>query len=188
MGKAKTAQAAGKELAKTAGVLDKLRDQDLKGIDEYGFDDLIAQLQQEGALVDAAAIGDGFHLLQGKEDKKKLEGIPLVILDWQKNPGRFGGFMTLKLVTKTPVFFDGQGYSKFIVNDGGTGIKRQMEELIANGISGAIVCRKGLRVSEDYEVMEEYINEGGEKQQRPVLDPATNKPVLGTTFYIDTSL
>jgi hypothetical protein len=156
--------------------------------DDISFDELMKQLEAEGELVDSSQLGEGYHLLQGKAEKKKLVGVPFVVLDWQKNPGKFGGFYSLKIRTGVPVVFNGEGYTKFIVNDGSTGIRQQMDDFTANGFTGAIRCRKGLRVSEDYEVTEIYKDENGEEKRKPVIDPSTGKPVLGTTFYLDTSL
>jgi hypothetical protein len=184
-----TAQAAGRELAKTKSALDRMREEKtLAQIRDTDFDSLLASLETDGQLLDASQLGEGFHLLQGKAEKKKLVDVPLAILDWQINPGRFGGFVSMKIKTKFPVMFDGQGYTNFIVNDGSTGIKRQIQDMQETGFTGVIVCRKGFRVSEDYKVKEDYVDEHGETKQREILDPATGQPILGTTFYLDTSL
>lgn len=156
--------------------------------EEMSFDEIIKTLEEEGQLLDASQLGEGYHLLQGKAEKKRLIGIPLVVIDWVTNPGKFGGFVTIKVVTGVPVIFDGQGYTKFIVNDGSTGIARQIADLQNAAFRGVIRCRKGLRASEDYEVQEVYTDENGEQKKRAVVDPSTGKPILATTFYLDTSL
>jgi hypothetical protein len=186
---AKSAQAAGRELAKNKTTLDKLReDKSIAELRDSDFDSLVKQIETEGELLDASQLGEGFHLLQGKAEKKSLVGVPFVIIDWQTNPGRFGGFVSLKVKTKFPVVFNGEGYTNFIVNDGSTGIKRQLQDMRESGMRGMILCRKGFRVSEDYEVKEEYTDTDGETKTRAIVDPTTGKPILGTTFYIDTSL
>jgi hypothetical protein len=170
----------------TLSALDKIRGKNTVKASELevlDWDAMIQGLEAEGQVLDASQVGEGFHLLQGKDDKKKLVGQPLAIIDWSINPGRFGGFATLKVRTQFPIMFDGQAYKYFIINDGGTGIARQIQDLQQTGFAGVIVCKRGLRVSEDYEVMQVV---DGKKE--PVMDPATNKPVLGTTFYLDTSL
>jgi hypothetical protein len=172
---------------KGASVLDKMReDKSLASVRDMDFDTLLKELDEQ--LLDSTQLGEGFHLLQGKDEKKKLVGEPLLILDFVLNPGKFGGFVSLKIKTKFPIRFGEEGYQNFIVNDGSTGIKRQIQDLQHAGFSGVIYCQKGLRVSEDYEVKEDYTDENGDIKQRPILDPATGKPVLGTTFYLDTSL
>jgi hypothetical protein len=179
-----------KQLPKTqdgpaTSALDRLRTKELKAseLEEIDWDQMIQGLESEGQTLDASQVGEGFHLLQGKDDKKKLVGQPLAILDWDINPGRFGGFATLKIRTQFPVQFDGQAYKYFILNDGGTGIARQIQDLKNNAFTGVVICKRGLRVSEDYEVTE--VKDG---KKVPIMDPSTGKPVLGTTFYLDTSL
>ena len=172
-----------------SSTLDKLREgKNIDALRDTDFDTLVKMAEDAGELVDATQLGEGFHLLQGKAEKKMLIGQPLAILDHVLNPGKFGGFVTLKIKTKFPIMFNGEGYQNFIVNDGSTGIKRQIQDIEESGNRGVIVCRKGFRVSEDYEVTETVKDENGDVQERPVLDPTTGKPIMGTTFYIDTSL
>jgi hypothetical protein len=155
---------------------------------DLDFDVLLKQLEADGQVLDSTQIGEGFHLLQGKDEKKKLVGQPLVVIDWAINPGKFGGFATLKIKTKFPVSFGAEAYSNFIVNDGSMGIRRQIQDIQQTGFTGVIVCRKGFRISEDYEVTERVKDENGDESVRPVLDPSTGKPILASTFYLDTSL
>jgi hypothetical protein len=185
---AKSETKTSEEIAKPQSTLDRLRNgaQGLKAARDMDWDALLQSLDAEGKVVDVSQLGDGFHLLQGVDDKKKLIGQPLVVLDWDINPGKFGGFATLHIKTQHPIVFNGTGYNHFILNDGGSGIGRQIFDFNANGGDGVIVCRRGLRVSEDYEVMQPDPENPGKKI--PVIDPATGKPVLGTTFYLDTSL
>jgi hypothetical protein len=176
-----------RELARTSSILDRMREEKtVSEVRDMDFDTLIKELENQ--VLDATQLGEGFHLLQGKDEKKKLVGETLAVIDWVINPGKFGGFASLKIKTKFPVRFGEEAYTNFIVNDGGTGIRRQIQDLQSQGFTGVLVCRKGFRVSEDYEVTEEYTDEHGDKKQRKVLDPVTNQPVLGTTFYLDTSL
>jgi hypothetical protein len=154
--------------------LDRIRE---KKVDarELGFDELLATLEAEGELVDVSDLGDGFKLVQGIAGKKKLVGMPFIILDHVKQtstkiPGSF--YSTMKIRTASG--------DLLIVNDGSTGIHNQLEGYREQGIHKGIVCRRGLQVSEDYEVKDQDGN--------PILNPQTNKPILGTTFYLDTSV
>jgi len=181
----KTKDLAKAPAAPATNALDRLRTKNLKAseLEAIDWDEMIQGLESEGQVLDASQVGEGFHLLQGKDNKKKLVGQPFAILDWTINPGRFGGFATIKIRTQFPVMFDGQAYKYFILNDGGTGIARQIQDLKNAGHLGIVVCKKGLRVSGDYEVTQVV---DGKKES--VIDPSTGKPVLGTTFYLDTSL
>jgi hypothetical protein len=189
LGKNKQPTSSSALAPKQGSLLDRMREEKtVAEVRDMDFDTLLAQLNADGQVLDASQLGEGFHLLQGKDEKKKLVGEYLAVIDWVINPGKFGGFATLKIKTKFPIRFGEEGYQNFIVNDGSTGIKRQIQDMQAQGFTGVIVCRKGFRVSEDYEVTETYTDDNGDTKERPVLDPATGKPILATTFYLDTSL
>jgi hypothetical protein len=176
---------------KRAGTLDRLRDEkSLSELRDTSFDELVRQAEEAGELLDAVQLGEGFHLLRGEEEKEKLVGEEFMVVDWRDNPqGKFGVFFTMHIKTKHPIRFGEEAYQHFIVNDGSTGIARQLLDLKRAGSTGMIHCRRGLRVSKDYEVVtRETDPDTGETIRKPVLDPATGKPVLGTTFYLDTSL
>jgi hypothetical protein len=155
--------------------LDRIREQKVD-VREQSFDDLIKTLENEGdELVDVSDLGEGYKLVQGISGKKKLVGMPFIILKHKRQrstkvPGSFFSSMWIKTATN----------DLLLVNDGSTGIHAQLEAYREQGVEKGIVCRRGLQVSEDYEVKDEEGN--------PVLNPATNKPILGTTFYLDTSV
>jgi len=109
-------------------------------------------------------LGDGFALLS-KEQKNLLCGVPLMLLEWKFRGGDFGNFVTLRVIARNP---DGS-VSKYIVNDGSTGIAEQLADYQMNtGRVGGMFVGKGFRRS-DYEV---EIN--GETRD-------------ASTFYLDTS-
>jgi hypothetical protein len=127
------------------------------------FDDalrLAADWYGEENLVRAdATIGNGFQLLANKDT---LIDVPLVILQWRFNPGNFGEFVSMMIVTK-----DGR---KFVVNDGGSGICAQLATYTnATGRHGGMLVAKGFTRS-DYT----YEDEKGEEH------PAS-------TYYLNTS-
>jgi len=98
------------------------------------------------------------------EDKGKLVGVPFIIVYWEKHEeGNFGSFITMFIIDKDD--------KRYIVNDGSTGIRDQLERLSKESTTnGMIVCRNGFRVSEY-----EYEDKDGKKR------PAK-------TYYIDTRL
>ncbi len=98
-------------------------------------------------------LGNGFAVLPTK-DKAKLVGVRFLIMSWQYNEGDQGEFVSANIVTK-----DGD---RFVLNDGSTGILRQLRQLEARrreeapGLPDAIyrtnlMAENGLRAS-DYDV------------------------------------
>jgi hypothetical protein len=125
---------------------------------------LAAQVSGGEVLAADTELGDGFAVLESK-DKRTLIGVPLMFMEWQFNQGDMGEFVSARVAAK-----QGNGVGKYIINDGSTGIYRQLQEFSKRtGRSTGLYARHGLRVS-DYKYTD---NEGKEK-------PAS-------TFYIDTS-
>jgi hypothetical protein len=121
-----------------------LTDVELQSINT--FDDALALMKElygEGGLVSADQVmGNGFRILQGAE-KDRLIDTPMMFLKWTLNPGKFGEeFVSALIVT-----LEGD---KYIINDSGAGICKQLSELSAIGKSGGLVVHHGLRRS-DYE-------------------------------------
>jgi hypothetical protein len=84
------------------------------------FEDAVRALSEAGvAAEEMSAYGSGFTVLD-KKDKTRLVGEDFVILEWRFNDSKLSdeGFVSFSAVTK-----DGR---KFVVNDGGTGIRRQL--------------------------------------------------------------
>lgn len=118
-------------------------------------------------------LGDGFQLL---DDKDRLIGIPLIVMEWSFNDGDFGEFVSARIVAS----FGGDAFGRYIINDGSTGFYRQMREFTDDRIERAkvgdfqsdpyagLVVRKGLRKST-------YMTE------------VDGKPTQATTYYINTS-
>lgn len=157
---------------------------------ELTFDEMLAQLDAAGELETATDFGNGYHLVRGKENKAKFVDVPFIIEDYRINPDwKFGEGVSLMIRTGVPVAFEGRPYERFIVNDGSTGIAQQIvDRHAAKGYKGnrmqgpAILCKRGLTKSE-YDV----IDPTDPERKRKLVDPATNEPVKGVTFYLDTS-
>jgi len=118
-------------------------------------------LSDAGELASAAEYGTGFEVLDTKE-KGRLVGVPFIVLDWDFHEGDNGDFVSLQVITNAN--------EKLIINDGSTGIFKQMWEINAAGEARAIFVKKGLRRS-DYEY----------------TDRETGAKKPATTFYLDTS-
>lgn len=144
----------------TVAVQNRFLDDDLRAI--TSFDDAV-KLLGDTPITDSADLGNGFTVLR-KNDKRRLVGVPFLILSVDFLPGDFGkDFASMMIVTK--------GGEKLIVNDGSTGIADQLLQLRAriNGPMRGIVCKHGLRVS-DYE----YEDTDGMR-------------IPASTYYLDTS-
>jgi len=121
---------------------------DLRAI--TSMDEAIALVEQTlgSEIVDAAdEIGNGFTVLR-KDQKHLLIDVPFLIMTIDFQDGDFvdeetgitGSFLTLMLITE-----DGR---KYILNDGGTGIFRQVEDWAnTSGKAGGMLVRNGLRES-----------------------------------------
>lgn len=133
------------------------------------FQDAMRLLSESGITVVNAAdeLGDGFTLLKD-EDKAKLVGTPMLLISWNFNAGDFGKtFVSVRGITQ-----DGL---KFVLNDGGSGIRDQLDKY--EGDMGGLFIPHGLRYS-DY---------GLDSEDNPVKlgDPAMVRKAR--TYYLDTS-
>lgn len=165
--------------------LDRLR-QKPADLAATSFADLMKVVDPADVKDAAEALGNGFTVASQK-DKDSLVNVPFVIIDWRINPnGRFGSFATLFIKT-----VDNRN---LILNDGGSGIPDQLEELKANNFTGIIQCRHGLSVA-TYPAFEyQYDNDGnavrddeGNHVRRPLMDPATGQQVTGKTYRLNLS-
>lgn len=133
-----------------------------------------------GPIDDAADLGDGFALLK-EEDKRRLVGIPLLFLEWNFYPGDYGSmFVAIRMVARNK---DG-GVSKYIVNDGSTGIADQLAAYTKRtGKSGGLMVRQGFRVSE-YTYCELC---GAVKCMSETVHRDSGAHKKAETYYVDTS-
>lgn len=131
------------------------------------FDEAVALLNQQGVVIDTAAIvmPDNFPEI----DKKDLVNVPIMLLTWNiSNPerGEFDGqYIVVRGITKAG--------KRFRFSDGSTGIFRQLRNLTGQRIqqgyatpNSGLVIEKGL-VKSDYT----YQDEKG-------------KPTNATTYYL----
>lgn len=131
------------------------------------FDDAFALLaDSDTPIVDASqVIGNGFAILN---DKSTLVGVRMLLLGWRFNRGDKGVFVSAYVVAQLPGM---NSPAKFIINDGSTGICRQLAQYSTKTKRAAgLLVPHGLRRS-DYEFS----------------NPQTGETSNATTFYLDTS-
>lgn len=189
-------------------ILDAIRDGDLRTVRDASFADLVAAARLapeevpagERAPLAISQTGEGFVVVP-RAFKQHLVGVPFVIVDVDTNessdrPGTY--FTSLKIRTEHAVHAIRPGCDAFILNDGSTGIHKQLRDLrLSGGATLPIWCEKGLRVSKytvttdqvDPETGEKVIDpETGKAKKIPVIDPTTGGEVKGETFYLDDAL
>lgn len=119
-----------------------------------------------GEVVKSDVLGDGFTLT---EEKDGLVGKPCFFISWTFSSGEFGDFVSARVMVQEP----NGSTSKWIINDGSSGLMVQLGELTDQDITNVFAPR-GLRRS-DYKkaVWDEKL---GAEVEKPA-----------TTFYLDTS-
>ena len=135
-------------------------DDQLRAIDSFD-----AALALAGPLESVGDyLGTGFKVLP-TDEKNKLVGQPFVILGWDfhESDKSSDPFVSILVVTKTG--------EKFVLNDGGTGIRRQMQSL---GESRPFAVPAGLTRSDFY-----YNETTGEVSNKPKDGYST-----ATTYYL----
>lgn len=130
---------------------------------------LLAEREYETVLVDEV-LGDGFQIMS-TDDKMRLVGVPMHILDWKFYEGKLGGFVSARVIVK--VGNAPTDIQKFRIADGSTGVYQDLQTLTAKlGRTHSVSVRRGFRVSE-------YEKEVEQNGKTIVVD--------AKTFYLDTS-
>lgn len=128
--------------------------------------------QAYGPVVSAEQeLGDGFTLVK---DLSRYVDVPVVILEWTFRDGDFGDtYVSFRFVAQTET-----GVFKGIYNDGGTGIKRMLENFTnRTGRMAGLSVRNGFRVSE-YDTIKT-----GEPWKQDIHRPE-EKAGKGKTWYL----
>lgn len=136
-----------------------------------------------GEAVNAAdVLGTGFRMAT-EDDKLRLCGVPLLLMQWVFHPGDFGeDFVAINAVQR----HDDGGISKWIITDGGTGLCAELKAYTKKtGRSGGLGVPKGLRVSNYYIDPETKKPLTKAEVAQAIVDK--RKPVPAHTFYLDTS-
>ncbi len=170
-------------LSKELATVSVFTREDLTNIASY--DDAIRIAQEAfGTVVriDETDMGDGFRVAT-EDDKRRLVGVPLVLLEWKWRDGDFGKDYCSILA----VALNANGTStKWVINDGGTGIAEDLKAYEGRtGRTGGLSVPKGLRVSDYF--TDALTNLPISRGQLAEYHATGRKTGKGHTFYLDTS-
>jgi hypothetical protein len=173
---------AGQEVAVT--IPQKFNKEQLVAIDS--FDAAIALAVAEyGDVIDAAdqpLLGDGFRVATEEDKRTTLASTPLLLLDWRFAPSEHGNgeFVIIHAVARDT----NGGAIKWIITDGGTGIRDDLQKFTADsGRDGGMLVKGGLRVS-DYETDGDTGIPLTKNEVREYM--VARKPIgKGHTFYLN---
>jgi len=140
--------------------------EELKNLQSFEDVEQLFASREETIVSASDELGDGFALI---DNKSILEKRPVMFVSWSFSDGDFSEeFVSARVMCR----LDNGTVGKFVVNDGGSGIRKQLRDYTDShkGNQGGLFAAKGLRVSEyDY------------------TDPDTGKVSKAETWYIDTS-
>ena len=156
----------------------------LAGIESFSDAMALAAAQFDGVVQahDDPNLGTGFRLTSD-DDKFRLCGVPLLLLDWRFNPGDYGDdYVSIHAIQQ-----DENGKAiKLVINDGGTGICRDLRDYTTKTARmGGVFVRRGLRVSEYDTDAETGLPIG--KMMVAQYHKEGRKIGKGKTFYLDFS-
>lgn len=156
----------------------------LAGIESFSDAMSLAAAEFGGVITasDDPNLGTGFRVTT-EDDKLRLMGVPLLLLDWRFNEGDYGDdYVSIHAIQQ-----DESGKAvKLVINDGGTGICRDLREYTQKtGRKGGLFVRRGLRVSE-YPTDVETGLPLSKLEHREFLKEG-RKVGQGRTFYLDFS-
>ena len=168
-----------KELAKAQPRA--FNDQMLADIDSWDVAFSAANAEYGTIVLADRVLGNGFRIAT-EDDKRRLVGTPLMFLEWLEREGDFGQMVTAMVIQRLT---DG-GIAKWVVNDGSTGICKQLiDYTAASGRRGGLAVQHGLRES-TYNIDAESGTPLTKQEEREYLTSG-RKMVPAHTFYIDTS-
>lgn len=136
-----------------------------------------------GDVVNAAdVLGTGFRQAD-EDDKMRLCGVPLVLMQWMFYAGDFGeDFVAINAIQR----HDNGSISKWVIIDGGTGLCQELKSYTKKtGRSGGLGVPKGLRVSKYY--IDAETKKALTKAEVAEYMSTKQKMVPAHTFYLDLS-
>lgn len=128
----------------------------------FDFDSLAAS-----ATNIAAHIGSGWTVVPTKE-QHKLIGLPFVIVSIASRDGDFGEYLSLQCVLHHAIVVDSTETNRVVINDGSTGIMRQLLDMADNAPE-----------------LPYYISHGLRKSEYTWKDPDDGKEKPAFTYYLD---
>lgn len=150
------------------------------------FDDAMRlAVSAHGTVINAhetTELGDGFRIAD-EDDKRRLIGVPLMLLEWTFLPGDFAeDYVSVRAISQE----DGGRIRKWVINDGGTGIARDLRDFTTKtGRTGGLSVRNGLRVSDYF--IDPVTKQPLTKAERREYAAEDRKMAPASTFYLDTS-
>jgi hypothetical protein len=148
------------------------------------WEDALRLAQSEyGTIVTAEEeIGDGFRVAT-EDEERRLVGVPLFLLEWTFRAGDFGDdYVSIRAIAQG----ENGAITKWIINDGGTGICRDLRDFTKKtGRLGGLRVKNGLRVS-DYQVDNDTKQVLSKTEYKQAISDG-RKTFPGYTFYLDTS-
>lgn len=112
------------------------------------WDDISDLLDQNGyeTVIADQVMGDGFQIMS-RDDKRRLIGVPIHILDWKFYDSKMGGFVSARIVAK--IGDKPTDIAKYRVSDGGKGIYKDLLRVTEKlDRTHSLSVRRGFRVSE----------------------------------------
>lgn len=161
----------------TAVAITSFSDEDLRGLKSFS-DAFAAAEERYGSVVDAADfLGSGFTLLKG-EEKAQLVGKPFIVLESRFHPGDYASeYASIVLMT--------QADERFILNDGGSGICADVQQMQAlTNRNGGWLIKGGLRVSEYATCGKCSLPRPAEETECEDCGDKSDKRGKGVTYYL----
>ena len=139
-----------------------------------------ANLKPGQQIEQVSDYGTGFMLLS---DKNKLIGVPFVIVQWSFNEGDFGDFVSAEIVTKSDITDNGVTGSKWILNDGSTGICKMLQTVShTRAKANRTDTHSGLAVPRGLTATDYYFNEDTKETSSKAQEGKAWKPAR--THYL----
>lgn len=145
----------------------------------------LSQADQEPLL------GDGFRLAS-EDDKRRLIGVPLLLMEWTFRESDFGSNQDWVSIRAVQRGENGEAI-KWIINDGSTGIAKDLQSFSEKtGRTGGLLVKHGLSESKYYIDGNKESSTFGtalsKKQVREYMSDGRGKSLAeASTFYLDTS-
>lgn len=126
-------------------------------------------------------LGDGFRIASDDE-KERLCGVPLMFLSWVFRPGDFDEeYVSCRVISQ-----DGSAVRKWLINDGGTGICKELRAFQnVTGRTGGLFVKNGLRMSKYH--IDAETREPLSRHEFRLAQSTGRKTIPAATFYLDSS-
>jgi hypothetical protein len=137
------------------------------------------------------SLGDGFRVAS-EDDKRRLIGIPLLLLEWSFRESDYGSDQEWVIIRAVQRGENGEAI-KWVITDGSTGIAKDLQTFSQKtGKTGGLMVKRGLQESKYYiDGNKESAHFGtalSKKVVREYMADGRGKHLAeASTFYLDTS-